>query len=94
MIYLGPKFLIIHFISLYDLQIFSFFQNFLKFKTRHNFLRVKGNQFYRTTELISSPIFQVLKLICRAQTPRHSLDFNAFYMIQLYFSEFFKICSN
>ena len=48
------------------------------------------NEFCRTAEL-SAPLFCILTLeIWRTQILCHSFDLNAFYMIQQYFSQFFK----
>ena len=68
------------------------FLNFLKLKRGD--LISWGNQFCRTAELFGPPFCISIWEIWGTQILRHSVDFNAFYMIQQYFCQFFKIFSN
>ena len=70
----------------------SVFLNFLKLKRRD--LISWGNQFCRTAELFGPPFCISIWEIWGTQILRHSLPFNAFYMIQQYFCQFFKIFPN
>ena len=69
----------------------STFVSFLKFSQINeggpNFL---GNQFCRTAELFGPPFCISIWEIWGTQILRHSVDFNAFYMIQQYFVSFLK----
>ena len=70
----------------------SVFLNFLKLKRGD--LISWGNQFCRTAESFGPPFCILIWEIWGTQILRHSVDFNAFYMIQQYFCQFFKIFSN
>ena len=72
--------------------LFSESWNF--FKLKRGDLVSGGNQFCRKSELFG-PLFciSILKLLW-TQILRHSLDFNAFCMIQEYFSQGFQISTN
>ena len=76
-------------------RISSSFLSFFKFpQIKEGDLISWGNQFCRTAELFG-PLFciSILK-IWEIQIIRHPVDFNAFYMIKQYFSQFFQISSN
>ena len=61
---------------------FVVFQYFLKLKM--------GNQLCRTVKLFGTPFCILILNIWMTQIFRDSLDFNAFYMIQQYFCNFWK----
>ena len=72
--------------------LFSESLNFYKLKRRDLFSR--GNQFCRKSELFGiSFCISILKVLW-TQIHRHSLDFNAFFMIQEYFSQSLEISTN
>ena len=104
----GPPLLYFNFKSFMDPNSSSFirFQCILYdwgvlFSESWNFYKLKkvdlisgGNQFCRKSELFG-PTFgiSILKVLS-TQFLRHSLDFNAFCLIQEYFSQSFEICTN
>ena len=69
--------------------LFSESSNFYKLK-RENLIS-RGNQFCRKSELFDSPFFISILKVLWDQIFCHSLDFNAFWMIQEYFSQSFEI---
>ena len=71
---------------------FSEFWNFYKLK-RGN-LTSGGNQFQRKSELFGAPFCILIFKILWTKTFRHSLYFNAFCLIQEYFSQSFGIFRN
>ena len=71
------------------------------FRESWNFYKLKredlisgGNQFCRMSDLFCPPFCISILKVFETQILRHSLDFNAFCMIQQYFSEGFQICKN
>ena len=66
--------------------------NFLKLKRED--LISGENQFCRMSDLFCPPFCISILKVFETQILRHSLDFNAFCMIQQYFSEGFQICKN
>ena len=72
--------------------IFSECWNFPKLKSGH--LISAGNQLCRKSKLFCPPFcISILKVLWK-QIYSHSLDFNAFYMIQEYFSRSLEISTN
>ena len=72
--------------------LFSEFWNFYKLKRGD--LISRGNQFCRKSQLFGPPFcISILKVLC-TQIFHHSLDFNAFCMIQEYFSQSLEISTN
>ena len=72
--------------------LFSESWNFYKLKKGD--LISGGNEFCRISELFGPPFcISILKVLFR-QTPCHSLDFNAFRMIQEYFSQSHELSTN
>ena len=69
--------------------LFSDFWNFEKLNNGD--LISWGNQFCRTAELFVSPIFISILKVLTTQILYHSLGFNAFSKIQMYFSKTFEI---
>ena len=78
---------------LYDSEeSLSDFRNLYKLKTGD--LISGENQFCRKSELFGPPICISILKVLRTQTFRHSLDFNAFWMIEEYLSWAFGISTN
>ena len=72
--------------------LFSKFWSFYKLKSGD--LISAGKQIYRKSELFGPPFcFLILKVLW-TQILHHSLDFNAFCMIQGMFSQIFEISTN
>ena len=71
---------------------FSGFWNF--YKLRRGDLISVGKQFCRTAELFGPPFYVSILKVSRSQILQHSKDFNAFCMIQEYFSQSFQISKN
>ena len=64
------------------------------YKLKKGALISAGNQFCRKSELLGPPsCISTLKVLW-IQIHRHSLDFNAFCMIEEHFSQCLEICSN
>ena len=72
--------------------LFSESWNFYKLKRGD--LISRGNQFYRKSELFGSPFCISILKVLWTQILCHSLDFNAFCMIQQYFSHSLEISTN
>ena len=72
--------------------LFSGFSNFLKLKS--GYLSSWGEPILQTAELFGPPFCISIFEVWRTQTLCHSLDFNAFYMIQQYFSQVFENSSS
>ena len=72
--------------------LFSESWNFYKLKTGD--LISGGNQFCRKSELFRPPFCISILKVFRTQIFRHSLDFNAFCMIQEYFFQSLEISTN
>ena len=71
------------------------------FSESGNFYKLKkgdlisgGNQFCRKSELFGPPFCISILKVLWTQIHRHSLDFNAFFMIQEYFSQSLEISTN
>ena len=78
---------------LHDLGVlFSESWNFYKVKRGDIILR--GNRFFRKTELFGPPLSILILKVLWTQIHRHSLDFNAFCMIQEYLSQSIEISTN
>ena len=73
-------------------RLFSESWNFEKLK-RGNLIS-GGNQFCTISELFGPPFCTSILKLFQTQILHHSLDFNAFCMIQEYFSNGFQICKN
>ena len=97
-----------NFKSLMDLNFFLFFRfqsilydSVVLFSESWNFYKLKrgdlickGNQFCRKSQLFGPPFcISILKVLC-TQIFHHSLDFNAFCMIQEYFSQSLEMSTN
>ena len=63
-------------------------------KLRRGDLISGGNQFCRKSELLGPPFFISILKVLSTQFLRHSLDFNAFCMIQECLSQTFEIWTN
>ena len=72
--------------------LFSESWNFYKLKRGD--LISGGNQFCRKSELFGPTFCISILKVLSTQFLRHSLDFNAFCLIQEYFSQSFEICTN
>ena len=72
--------------------LFAEFWNFYKLKRGD--LISGGNQFCRKSELFGPPFCISILKVLWTQILRHSLDFNAFCMIQEYFSQSLEISTN
>ena len=72
--------------------LFSESWNFYKLKRGD--LVSGGNQFCRKSELFGPPFCISILKVLSTQFLRHSLDFNAFCMIQEYFSQSLEISTN
>ena len=72
--------------------LFSVFFNFYKLKRWD--LISGGNQFCRMSELFGRPFCISILRILSTQFLRHPLDFNAFCMVQEYFSQSLEISTN
>ena len=78
---------------LYDSGVFfSESSNFYKLKGKD--LISGGNQFCRMSELFGPCFWSWILKVLWTQIFRHSLDFNAFFMIQEYFSQSLEIFTN
>ena len=66
--------------------------NFYKLKREE--INSGGNQFCRKSELFGPPFCISILKVLWTQIHRHSLDFNAFCMIQEYFSQSLEIFTN
>ena len=73
-------------------RLFSESWNFYKLKRGD--LISGGNQFCRKSELFGPPFCISILKVLRTQILRHSLDFNAFCMIQEYFFQSLEISTN
>ena len=72
--------------------LFSVYQKKFKFRERH--LISWGEPILQNGWIIWSPLLYFKLKIWRTQTLRHLLDINGFYMMEQFFSRYFKICSN
>ena len=72
--------------------LFSESWNFYKWKRGD--LISGGNQFWRKSEMFGPPFCISILKVLQIQILRHSLDFNAFCMIQDYFFQSLEISSN
>ena len=104
----GPPFCI-SILKVFQTQISSSFIRFqcilhvsgVSFSESWNFYKIKrgdlisgGNQFCRKSELFARPFCISILKVLSTEFLRHSWDFNAFYMIQEYFSQGLEISSN
>ena len=64
------------------------------YKVKRRDLISGGNQFCRKSELFGPPFCISILKVLWTQIHRHSLDFNAFCMIQEYFSQSLEISTN
>ena len=91
----APKFIVIDYVSMHSAWFRSTFLRVLKF------LEIKvgnvisgGNQFCKKSELFGPPFSISILKFRGIQIHCHSLDFNAFCMIQEYFSKSLEISTN
>ena len=68
-----------------------FWKSWNFFKLKRGDLISRGNQFCRKSELFGPPFCISILKVLWTQIHRHSLDFNAFFMIQEYFSQSLEI---
>ena len=70
-----------------------FFRSFGVFRKRGDLISA-GKQIYRKSELFGPPFYFLILKVLWTQILHHSLDFNAFCMIQRKFSQSFEISTN
>ena len=71
-----------------------FLESWNFYKLKKGDLTSWGSQFCWMSELFGPPFCISILKVFQNQLLRHSLDFNAFCMIQEYFSNVFQICKN
>ena len=71
-----------------------FSESFNFYKLKAGDLTFWGKQFCKNSELFGPPFRISILQYLWTQIHRHSLDFNAFYMIQEYFSQSLEISTN
>ena len=92
---LWTKFIAIHEISMHSAWLRSSFLKVLKFlQIKEGDIISRGNQFCRKSELFAPPFFISMLKVLWTKILRHSLDSNAFCMIEENFCQSLEISTN